>query len=44
VREKDGRGGKGKWRCLLISGGGEGRENRETESPPGFPPDLRVLE
>ena len=45
VREKDGRGGEGKWRGLLIRGGREGKKGEG--GPPGyygFPPDLGVLE
>ena len=43
-REKDGRGGEGKWRGLLIRGG---RGKWEREGPPVItvpPPDLGVLE
>ena len=42
-REKGGRGGEGKWRGLLIRGGGKGRGR----FPPVItvsPPDLGVLE
>ena len=47
-RENDGRGGEGKWRDLLIRGGGEGRGGEKGEGgSPGYygsPPDLGVLE
>jgi len=45
VREKDGRGGEGKSRGLLIKGG-RGREKGRGRSPRllRFPPDLGVLE
>jgi len=34
-KEKDGRGGEGKWRGLLIRGGRRG-EKGEGGSPPGY--------
>ena len=48
-RKKDGRGGEGKWRGLLIRGGrggekGRGRGKRERQGPPRllrFPPGPR---
>ena len=46
-REKDGRGGEGKWRGLLISGGRGWEKGRGRVDPPVItvsPPDLGVLE